>query len=109
MRHATPLRDRPYLSPWTPSLQARTRAAQPLDIEAALDEEVGMAPEVWLICSLLLAGGWAWMHYCRWQDRRAEHDLRDWLASLEADRQRRLRELREAREAERWLVRERPR
>lgn len=68
-----------------------------------------MAREVWLIWLIVLAGGWIWLYYCRWQDQRAEHDLHDWLSSLEADRQRRLRELREAREAERWLVRERPR
>jgi hypothetical protein len=61
---------------------------------------------IWL---LLLVGAWSWLAYCRWQDRSAEHDLREWLASLEVDWQRRLRELREAQAAERWIVRERPR
>ncbi len=61
---------------------------------------------IWVV---LLAGSWSWLYYCRWQDRSAENDLREWLSSLEVDRQRRLRELREAQAFERWIVRERPR
>ena len=61
---------------------------------------------IWL---LLPVGTWSWLSYCRRQDRDAEHDLREWLSSLEVDRQRLLRELREAQAAERWIVRERPR
>lgn len=60
---------------------------------------------IWL---LLLVGAWSWLAYCRWRDRSAEHDMREWLASLEVDRRRRLRELREAQATERWIVRERP-
>ena len=61
---------------------------------------------IWL---LLLVGSYSWLQYCRWQDRSAEHDLRDWSSRLEKDSQRLLRELREAQAAERWIVRERPR
>ena len=68
-----------------------------------------MSYDTGLIWLLLLVGAWSWLYYCRWQDRSAEYDLREWLSSLEVDRQRRLRELREAQAAERWIVRERPR
>jgi hypothetical protein len=68
-----------------------------------------MSYDTGIIWLLLLVGAWSWLAYCRSQDRNAETDLRDWLSSLEVDRQRRLRELSEARAAERWVVRERAR
>jgi hypothetical protein len=68
-----------------------------------------MSYDTGFIVLLVLIGAWSWLSYRRWQERCAEHDLREWLSSLEVDRQRRLREVREAQAAERWLVRERPR
>ncbi len=65
-----------------------------------------MSYDTGFIWMLLLFGSSSWLYYCRWQDRSAGHDRREWLSSLEVDRHRQLRKIREAQAAERWVVRE---